>query len=187
MALEPPPGYVAFVERNLAPLRRDAARVVGDEQDADQLYPDVLTDVAARWRWLELLRRAFGRSGVADAYLGRAFARRSQRWQSGRVEDVVVETDIHVWRGDAKPPRRPQDVTSSAAVRLAPYLRPVRHAQAGPVGEAAIAWWHAYEARRRRRIMAWCLVGLLLAFLIARTQQAIDAGNAASAVVGCYG
>ena len=57
---EAPAGYIAFVARHLEPLRRDAARVVGDEEDADRLYPDVLADVAARWGWLELLRTRLG-------------------------------------------------------------------------------------------------------------------------------
>ena len=92
MTLEPPPGYVDFVARNLAPLRRDAARVVGDESDADVLYQDVLTDVAARWSWLQL-STALGRSGVADTYLNRAFARRSERWHAGQT-DVRSAPDI---------------------------------------------------------------------------------------------
>ena len=179
VALEPPPGYVQFVARNLAPLRRDAARVVGAEDDADVLYQDVLTDVAARWGWLQL-RGALSRSSVADTYLNRAFARRSERWHADQA-DAQVEPDIDVWRADfRRPPRPPQ---ASAAVRLAPYLRPVSRVRVGPVGEAAVAWWHAYEARRRRRILAWCLVGLLLVALIARTQQEIDAANAASGPV----
>jgi hypothetical protein len=175
MTLEPPPGYVDFVARNLAPLRRDAARVVGDESDADVLYQDVLTDVAARWSWLQL-GTALGRSGVADTYLNRAFARRSERWHAGQT-DVRSAPDIQVWRADTRAPRR---VRSNAAARLAPYLRSGSPARVGPVGEAAVAWWHAYEARRRRRILAGCLLGLLLVALIARAQHELDAANASA-------
>src|SRR2546430_8176908 len=105
MALEPPPGYVQFVARNLAPLRRDAARVVGAEDDADVLYQDVLTDVAARWGWLQL-RGALSRSSVADTYLNRAFARRSERWHADQA-DAEGEPDIDVWRGGALGPPPP--------------------------------------------------------------------------------
>jgi hypothetical protein len=176
MALEPPPGYVEFVARHLTPLRRDAAEVAGDD-DADGLYQDVLTDVAARWGWLQL-RGALSRSSAADAYLSRAFARRSERWQAEQLETRSA-SDIHVWQADFRRPPRP--VQSSAAVRLAPYLRPGARARVGPVGEAAVAWWHAYEAHRRRRILAGCLLALLVVALIARTQQELDAASAAPA------
>ena len=53
MALEPPARYVAFVAAHLDPLREQAVGVAG-EDEAQRLYPEVLTDVATRWRWLEL-------------------------------------------------------------------------------------------------------------------------------------
>ena len=43
-ALEPPPRYVAFVAAHLDPLREQAASVAG-EDEAQRLYPEVLTDV----------------------------------------------------------------------------------------------------------------------------------------------
>jgi hypothetical protein len=115
MTSEPPPEYVAFVTRHLEPLRREAAKVVGGEQDADRLYPDVLVDVAARWGWLELLRTRFGNAAAADAYLDRAFARLSQRWEpdnvTGGVEVIdhvkaihevpaIREVEVIVWQDD---------------------------------------------------------------------------------------
>jgi hypothetical protein len=158
--LEPPPGYVAFVRRQLDPLRRDAAGVVGDERDADLLYPDVLTDVAARWQWLELLR-TLGRPGAADTCLHRAFARRSQRWRADRAEQTI---DIEVFGLDVLPlpSQKPRPTWSNAATRLATFVRPNPGFDAAPVAEAAVAWWHAYEARRRRRITAGVVVALML-------------------------
>ena len=166
----PPADYVAFVARHLEPLRRDAARVVGDEVDADQLYPDVLTDVAARWRWLELMRTRLGRPAAADEYLHDAFVRRSQRWRSDQ-EPVL---DIQVWRTDVGAPlwRQPRPSLSSAATRLAPFLRPAARGEVGAVAEAAVAWWHAYEASRRRRIVAGVVGGLILVAAALRAQQA---------------
>ncbi len=148
--LEPPPGYVAFVELHLEPLRRAAARVVGDERDADHLYPDVLTDVATRWSWLELLRNRFGRSDAAERYLGRAFERRSQRWRSEADEVWAADgvlADVRVL--PAASFRAPRPAWSSVAVRLAPHTGQPRRLTPGPVAEAAVAWWHAYEAKRR--------------------------------------
>src|SRR5439155_5063233 len=141
-----------FVARHLEPLRRDAARVVGDEEDADRLYPDVLADVAARWGWLELLRTRLGRVGAAETYLHQAFVRRSERWQADRFEVTVDRdegrppVDILVLRPGQRLPYLPvtpeapeepapssQPVGSNAAVRLAPFLRPATPPQVGPL------------------------------------------------------
>jgi hypothetical protein len=171
LALEPPPGYVAFVARHLEPLRDEAVRTLGDEYEADRVYPDALTDVALRWRWLELLRR-LGRPGVADGYLDRALGRRCARWQPEPEPDVEIE----VWRADrpmwrTRPARR---VWSSGATRQAPYLSPGHNA--GVVAEAAVAWWHAYEVRRRRRwVTVSVLVALVLVVLFSWTYPATSA------------
>jgi hypothetical protein len=178
MAIEPPPGYVSFVARHLEPLRRDAAGVVGDERDADLLYPEVLTDVAGRWAWLELLRTRLGRPAAADVYLGQAFARRSLQWHADQPStlEIKVSAVVDTWPNESRPvvvwsdpaweaersgaawlevPRAvPSGPTrTSVAVRLAPFVRPAARVAASPVAEAAIAWWHAYEAYRRRRII----------------------------------
>jgi hypothetical protein len=164
MTSEPPPEYVAFVSRHLEPLRRDAARVVGGDHDADLLYPDVLTDVATHWGWLEL-RSRLGDPAAADVYLDRAFARQSQRWSPTLPEPdhYVDDIEIMVWNEDGAP--RP--LFTSNAVRLAPLLAPPRRVHVGPVCEAAIAWWHAYETHRRRKLMAIAAVGFVLLAILA--------------------
>src|SRR5256885_13843839 len=83
LALEPPHAYVAFVATHLEPLRAQAASVVGDEEDAEQLYPEVLTDVAARWRWLRW-RGWLSRRGGAEGYPRRALPPRAPR-RGGRA------------------------------------------------------------------------------------------------------
>jgi len=193
---EAPAGYIAFVARHLEPLRRDAARVVGDEEDADMLYPEVLADVAARWGWLELLRTRLGRAGAADTYLHQAFVRRSERWQADRFEvtderdDGRSPIDILVLRpGQRLPylpvtPQAPDEPDpgspppgSNAAVRLAPFLRPATPPRVGPLAEAAIAWWHAYEAYRRRLVIAAVVVLFLLVAVALRFQHLPDTGG----------
>jgi hypothetical protein len=172
MAYEAPPSYVSFVERHIDTLRRDAATVVGDEYDADRLYPDVLTDVAARWTWLELARTLLGRSGAADRYLHRSFARRSMRWHAGQWgSEEITEIEVRVWRPDEPSPLQPSPRrrASSVAERLAPQLAPERPRAVAPIAEAAVAWWHAYEAWRRRWVIAGCVAVFVLLALAGRT------------------
>jgi hypothetical protein len=158
MTSEPPPDYVAFVTRHLEPLRRDASRVVGDE-DADHLYVDVLTDVATHWSWLQLRRTRLGHPGAADDFLGRVFQRRAERWFAAPGDDSPAPGDdlqitVTPEHREEPPARR---VYVSSAVRLAPLVLPRRSRVgafvAGPIAEAAIAWWHAYENIRRRRLV----------------------------------
>ncbi|MBO0869519.1 MAG: hypothetical protein J2P15_13225 [Micromonosporaceae bacterium] len=172
MSREPPVGYVAFVARHLEPLRAEVTRAIGADDGADELYPEVLTDIAAHWGWLELLRTRLRRSGAADDYLRRAFDRQVQRWATDRswLNDDGFDVEFEVWSSqDARP------VRSSAAVRLAPQLRPVRPDLAfSPIMEAAIAWWHAYESRRRRR---WVAVLVAATLLLALMVRALPSGS----------
>jgi hypothetical protein len=122
--------------------------------------------VAVRWRWLELAR-LLGRPDVAERYVRRALVRRSYRWRPDPVpaadgEDRAV--DIIVWAPEVYQPtfgRRPRQWTSSGATRLAPYLKPLPRNESSVLADAAVAWWHAYEAKRRQRYIA-LIVGLFV-------------------------
>jgi hypothetical protein len=169
MTSEPPAGYVAFVTRHLEPLRRDASRVVGGDEDADHLYVDVLTDVATRWPWLELQRTRLGQQAAAEDFLGRVWKRRAERWYTGDESpdpDDDLQITVTPERAEEPPTRR---VYVSNAVRRAPLVLPRRSRAssfiAGPASEAAIAWWHAYENIRRRRLVyvGFAVLVLLLA------------------------
>lgn len=177
MTSQPPPEYVAFVARHLPRLRRDALRLAGDESGADELYPQALTDVAVRWAWFELLRTRLSQPDAADAYLHETLVRRSTRTLPAEGRPVQFE----VWRSDdprAAPrfqPARPPDVRdtppaaarSSAALRLLPMVIRELGVEVGPVAEAAVAWWHAYEAHRRMRLVAIATAaGLLLVTVV---------------------
>jgi hypothetical protein len=161
MTSELPDGYVAFVERHLDTLREDAARVVGDEQDADKLYPLVLSDVALHWPWLEVQRLYLGKPSAADAYLNRAFAKWSDRWQP---DHILTESDIEVWIEGEEYRARPQYVSN--AVRIAQTLVIPKRPHATPLLEAAIAWYHAGEELRKRKYLAVAVVFLLLLALM---------------------
>lgn len=176
---EPPAEYVEFVEHHLDALRRDAARVVGTEHDADHLYPDVLTDVAARWGWLTLRRRLRQPEATAE-YLRRAFTKRADSWRAPDLMpleslDDAWPVEVQVWSTGTvdpppPPPRRGPGM-ASIALRLAPHLDPTQRPQAGPLAEAAVAWWHACEVRRRRRRIAAGVVALILLALTNRLPQ----------------
>lgn len=159
--------------------------MVGDEQGADRLYPDALTDVAMRWTWLELQRRRMRRRGVAEEYLSRALARRWQAEQA-RAERARAEEpegayiDIRVLPPN-EPPSRWYGASASAAVRLAPQMTPTTRPSFGPVADAAIAWWHAYETRRRRRWIALAAATIVLVLALVRLQGNVD--DAASLVL----
>jgi hypothetical protein len=177
MRSEPPPTYVAFVERHLESLRRDAARVVGDERDADQLYPEVLADVAARWQWLDLLHTRLRRPEAGERYLRQALHRRSQRWQGEQLWPVEIEVRgfNDPWAPDPGGlqvrPLKTAPPWSSVALRLAPHLTSGPRVEVKPLTEAAIAWWHAYEARRRHKLIAVLVVLFLLVAVITRLQE----------------
>lgn len=188
---EPPPEYVEFVEQHLDALRKDAARVVGTERDADYLYPEVLTDVATRWGWLRLRGRLV-QADATDVYLRRAFTRRADSWRAPDLLpleslDEAWPVEVQVWStGSVDPlpltplrPTAPHPPASSIALRLAPHLDPTQRPQAGPLAEAAVAWWHACEVRRRRRRIAVGVVALVLVALTNRLPQHPSARSAA--------
>jgi DNA-directed RNA polymerase specialized sigma24 family protein len=47
---EPPPDFVDFVRARLGDLQREAARLTGGTDHADEVYPEALADVASHWR-----------------------------------------------------------------------------------------------------------------------------------------
>jgi hypothetical protein len=73
-----------------------------------------------------------------------------------------------------EPPAAPR---SNAATRLAPFLRSATSTEVGPQAEAAIAWWHAYEAHRRRLVIAALVVVFVLTAVALRIQQVAGSGG----------
>jgi hypothetical protein len=172
MPPEAPAGYVSFVDRHLSELRSESARLAGDQAHGEEIYPEALADVAARWRWFELVRTRLGRPSGADEYLRRTLETRAQRWR----DDQIYPVDVVVLRADgtapfpptpfslhnpANPYARPEPVRMSLGLRQAAFLSPGRHLPTA-IAEAAIAWWHAYEVQRRRRRVAIAVVLVLL-------------------------
>lgn len=142
MEPEPPRDYVEFVAGCLAALQGEAARLVGGDLHADEVYPEALSDVAGRWRRLRLMRR-LGNRDAAAAFLRRRLAVRAKQWR----EDQIYEVDVR-----PVPPPGPlrTPAPDSVARRLAPLLPTTVRIQARPLAEAAIAWSHAYRRARWR-------------------------------------
>ncbi|MEV4622029.1 hypothetical protein AB0J74_25385 [Asanoa sp. NPDC049573] len=176
MAEEAPDGYVSFVDRHLVTLRFESAQLAGDAWHAEEIYPEVLSDVAARWRRLQLLAKWFGRPAAADDYLRQVLSDRAKRWRAEQiyeVEMVVLKAEpvVEAPRAETgKAPtqsaglaryRRTSPGRSSLGLKQARFLSPLRRPPT-PRAEASIAWFHAYEAYRRRKRVA-VVIALILA------------------------
>jgi hypothetical protein len=165
---DPPPGYVAFVAGHVSQLRRDVRQVMEDPELADRMYPEVLTDVALAWRRLEYARQR-GHPEAAEAYMAQCVRRRlfdrpdDERYDAdGRVEPAF-EVRFVVWdAADSALPHLPPPEHQNAALRLAQHILPLVDPEPAPLAEAAIAWWHAYEVRRRRRRITAALAALAI-------------------------
>jgi hypothetical protein len=171
MEPEAPPDYVTFVGRHIATLRTESDRLTGDIGKGEEIYAEALSDVAARWRWFELLRTRLGWTAVADHYLRRTLDARAKRWRDEQPYPVEVRAirSVH----DPTPPSpRYRPAYRSLGLRQAAFLAPEHHAPA-PVAEAAIAWWHAYVAHRRRRRVLIAVAVVLLFTAMANLTAAI--------------
>jgi hypothetical protein len=147
---EPPRDFVDFVAVHLADAQREAARLVGAPEHADEIYPAAFSDVAARWRRLRLQRRI--RSRLASApedpateTLYRRLAMRAKRWRDEQIYDVDVQVLRMTPVGYAAGP-------ASVALRKAAVLPDTARQQARPLAEASIAWDHACRQAQWRRI-----------------------------------
>jgi len=109
---EPPTGYVAFVAEHLDRLRAQARAELGDAREGDDLYPEVLTDVALSWPRLELARTRLHRPRPAERYLRLTLARRLARVAAPDGEAPAIQ--FEVWSEQPGPPR-PADVVRFGA------------------------------------------------------------------------
>ena len=147
---EPPRDFVDFVAVHLADAQREAAGLVGDPEQADEIYPAAFSDVAARWRRLRLYRRlrsrlAPGSADPAVETLYRRLAMRAKHWRDEQIYDVDVEVLRMAPIGYAVG-------TASVALRKAAVLPETARGQARPVAEASIAWDHAWRQAQWRRV-----------------------------------
>jgi hypothetical protein len=162
---DPPAAYVDFVARNLTGLRSATLRAVADAHLAELLYPDVLTDVALAWPRLESAR-LHGRPQAANDYLEQCLNRRvygEPDGEDGGQQPAAVEVQFIVWdAASSQLPHLPPPARENLALRLATQLLPEVEPEPAPVAEAAIAWWHAYELRRRRWRIFAAVAGLVV-------------------------
>jgi hypothetical protein len=145
MADEPPGDFVAFVVTHLSDLQREAARLVGGPQYADEVYPMVLSDVAGHWRRLQLWARVAQRDVPSD-FLVRRLLTRAKQWR----EDQIYEVEVLGLRPPPPALYAPHPV--SYAARKAALLPGTERVQQRPIAEAAIAWEHAWHRAQWRRV-----------------------------------
>jgi hypothetical protein len=139
----PPDDFLDFVAVHLTDLQREAARLTGGPEHADEVYPDALTDVAGHWRRLRLRRRLLRRD-VPGAYLAERLATRAKQWRDRQVYEIEVVI--------LRPVTFHAAPAVSIALRKAEVLPGTARAQVRPLAEAAIAWSHAWRQARWRRI-----------------------------------
>ncbi|HEU4349940.1 MAG TPA: hypothetical protein VFR35_19355 [Actinoplanes sp.] len=143
MTEEPPGDFVEFVAAQLAYVQREAARLVGGPQHADEIYPMVLSDVAGHWRRLRWRSRLAGRDATGE-FLIRRLAARAKQWR----EDQIYEVEVHLLR----PPAPATALPASYALRKAAVLPGTRRDHSRPIAEASIAWTHACRRAQWHRI-----------------------------------
>jgi hypothetical protein len=135
MADEPPNDFITFVAVHLGDLQREAARLTGGPGHADEVYPEVLADVAGHWRRLRLRRRLLHRDAPGE-YLAQRLATRTKQWRDDQIYEVEVEL--------LRPPVRAAE-RSSIALQKAELLPDTVRLHQRPVAEASIAWNHAWR------------------------------------------
>jgi len=171
---DPPEAYVDFVAQHLTGLRRAVLNAIDDRHRAELLYPEVLTDVALAWRRLESARHR-GRPEAAGDYLDRCLHRRlygpGEDGADSEADERVFEVSFVVWDAESSAlPNLPPPERVNAAVRLAGQVLPHVDPEPAPLAEAAIAWWHAYEQRRRWRYIATAVAAaVVVLFPVAAT------------------
>lgn len=147
---EPPPDYVAFVTAHQRELRAEAHRLVGGAPVFEEIYGDVLTDLAAHWRRLRWLRRA-------EEYMRRRLLARAARWR----DDQVYRVEMRVLRPPA-PAGGIRTPAGSLALRKAAVLPGTARAALDALADAEIAWVHAYLQSQRRRALTYMTGSFLL-------------------------
>jgi hypothetical protein len=151
---EPPADYVAFVTLHAAGLRAEAARLVGGAPVAEQIYLDVLTDLAGRWRRLRWL-------GRTESHMRQRLTARTAQWR----DDQVYEVDVRVLR----PPDPVVPVFTrggSLALRKAEIIEGTTRAGLDALADAEIAWVHAYLKSQWRRLLRYVIGSILLLAVI---------------------
>ncbi|MDI6101434.1 hypothetical protein QLQ12_22715 [Actinoplanes sp. NEAU-A12] len=147
---EPPPDFIAFVTAHASSLRAESSRLVGGSTVADEIYREILVDLAGHWRRL----RWRGRAG---SYMRQRLAARTGQWR----EDQVYEVEVRVLR----PPRPvvpPVTVGGSLALRKAAILPGTARADLDALADAEIAWVHAYLQWQWRRVARYAIGSTLL-------------------------
>ena len=152
---EPPADFVDFVYVHLGDLQREAARLTGGPQYADEVYPDALADVAGHWRRLRWWSWLAGKDAPAE-YLHKRLTSRTRQWRDEQIYDV----DVRVLRTQPYVPLHGPGQT--LALRKAGVLPGTVRRGAVPLADACIAWVHACRKERWHRVGRLVVTGILI-------------------------
>jgi hypothetical protein len=164
---EPPPEFVDFVYVHLDDLQREAARLTGGPQHADEVYPEALADVAGHWRRLRLRRRLTHRD-VPGEFLSRRLQKRAAQWR----EEQIYEVEVHLLRAPVYTLH-----SASIALRKAALLPSTERRQIRPVAEASIAWTHAWRRAYWHRLARVAAAFVLVMAGLAQALPPLPNGN----------
>ena len=142
----------------------------------------MLTDIALRWWWFELLRAWFARPDPAGGYLGGAVVRRVARlqadpdevplqvWSDGSPEPPPSGDPPELPRPGPRPPR-PRPSTSVAVRTASLWGFPTLSVSAAT--EAVIGWIHAHALYLRYRRVAQAVAALVVVMVLVRLRGSL--------------
>jgi hypothetical protein len=165
MAEDPPPEFVEVVAAHEGELRHEALRLVGDDPVGQEIYQDLLADLAGHWRRLCWRGRLAG-SDAFGPYLRKRLLKRTAAWR----DDQVYEVEVRVLRTRPPTPVPVGGPATSIAFHKAAVLDGTTRAGLLTLADATVAWVHAWRRAEHRRVArvvigAFVLVGGMVQYM----------------------
>jgi hypothetical protein len=162
---DPPPEFVEVVAAHEHELRYEAVRLVGGHPVGQEIYQDLLTDLAGHWRRLCWWSRLTG-SDAFDPYLRKRLLKRTAAWR----DDQVYEVEVRVLRTHPPALVPAGGPAASIAFHKAAVLDSTTRAGLLTLADAAVAWVHAWRRAEHRRVArvvigAFVLVGGMVQYM----------------------
>ncbi|GIE67902.1 hypothetical protein [Actinoplanes palleronii] len=154
---DPPPEFVDVIAAHERELRYEAVRLVGGDPVGQEIYQDLLVDLAAHWRRLCW----WGRLTHSDApglYLRRRLLKRTAAWR----DDQIYEVEVRVLRTPEGSPVPVSGPAASIALRKAAVIEGTARAGLRTLADAGVAWMHAWRQSQNRRVARLIIGSVIL-------------------------